>query len=219
MSHTDEPRTTVSTNVYYWGLEDNVKYKNDYQLNTHRPGRIVLAARSNQFPRLTVSPVYILSGTTPSKGENYRAALARMVTSDFQFSRAAVNYIWEYFFTVGIVSPSNQFDPMRLDPNNPPSNCPPLAPCTLQPSNAALLDALASDFVASGYDLQALMKEIVNSQTYQLSSRYNGNWDPSTANLFGRKLVRRLWSEEVHDAITTSSNQLPTYTPTRIGAR
>ena len=32
-----------------------------------------------------------------------------------------MNYIWEYFFGLGIVSPSNQFDPMRLDPDNPPS--------------------------------------------------------------------------------------------------
>jgi hypothetical protein len=59
--------------------------------------------------------------------------------------------------------------------------------------------------------LRALMREIVNSNTYQLSSRYNGNWDSSTANLFGRKLVRRLWSEEVHDAIVTTSGVIPTY--------
>jgi hypothetical protein len=214
MSHTDEPRSTVSNNVYYWGLEDNVKFKTDYALNTQTGNRPV---RGLTTSKTTVPPVYVLGGATPNKGEDYRVALARMVTSDFQFARAAVNYIWEYFFTVGIVSPSNQFDPMRLDPSNPPSNCPPLAPCTLQPSNPALLNALASDFVASGYDLQVLMKEIVNSQTYQLSSRYNGNWDPSTANLFGRKLVRRLWSEEIHDAITTSSNLMPTYTNTNWG--
>ena len=214
MSHTDEPRTTVATNTYYWGLEDNVKYKVDYQLNTQTGNRPPRGATTS---KATVAPVYVLGGAVPNKGENYRVALARMVTSDFQFARAAVNYIWEYFFTVGIVSPSNQFDPFRLDPNSPPSNCPPSAPCTLQPSNAALLNALASDFVASGYDVQALMKEIVNSQTYQLSSRYSGTWDPNTANLFGRKLVRRLWSEEVHDAITTSSQQMPTYTNTNWG--
>jgi len=56
-----------------------------------------------------------------------------------------------------------------------------------------------------------MMKEIVNSQAYQLSSRYNGTWDPTTANLFGRKLVRRLWSEEFHDAIAQSSGVIPTY--------
>src|SRR5262249_43055994 len=142
----------------------------------------------------------------------YRVALANKITSDFQFARATVNYMWEYFFGIGIVSPSNQFDPARLDPDNPPSDCPSSSnPCTLQPSNARLLNALAQDFIDSKYDLKALMREIVNSQAYQLSSRYDGTWDPTTQNLFGRKLVRRLWSEEIHDAIVQSYGILPTY--------
>ncbi|HEY4360196.1 MAG TPA: DUF1549 domain-containing protein [Bryobacteraceae bacterium] len=206
LSHTATAATTVSANLRSFSLQDTGKL--DYALGS---------TTGNRPPRTgtgRVSPVYILGNAKPATGENYRAALARMMTSDFQFARAAVNYVWEYFFTVGIVSPSNQFDPYRLDPNNPPdpAMCPMGAPCTLQPSNAALLNALAQDFVNSNYDVQALMKEIVNSNAYQLSSRYNGTWDPSTASLFGRKLVRRLWSEEVHDAITTSSGQLPTYT-------
>ena len=55
------------------------------------------------------------------------------------------------------------------------------------------------------------MRQIVNSQSYQLSSRYDGTWDPAWTPLFARKLVRRLWSEEVHDAITQSSGLIPTY--------
>jgi hypothetical protein len=214
MSHTDTPRTPVSGAVnnqpYYWGLADNTRYKTDYQLNTQTGNRPPRGATNS---KVTVPPAYIFDGSAPNPGENYRAALARKITSDFQFARATVNYLWEYFFTVGIVSPSNQFDPLRLDPNNPPSNCPsPSNPCTLQPSNAALLNALAQDFINNKYDLKSLMREIVNSQTYQLSSRYNGAWDPTTQNLFGRKLVRRLWSEEIHDAITQSSGVIPTYT-------
>jgi len=101
---------------------------------------------------------------------------------------------------------------MRLDPDNPPSNFPlDTNPCTLQASNPQLLNALAHDFVQSGYDLRALQKEIVNSRAYQLSSRYNGTWDPANASLFARKLVRRLWSEEVHDSIAQSSGVLPVY--------
>ena len=212
MSHTYSSRTPVSPDnnqPYYWGLADDTRYKTDYQLNTTTGNR---PARTGVLQVSTVPPTYIFDGTKPSPGQNYRAALAQKITSDFQFARATVNYIWEYFFTVGIVSPSNQFDPLRLDPDNPPSNCPSSAnPCTLQPSNARLLNQLAQDFINSKYDLKSLMREIVNSQTYQLSSRYNGAWDPSTANLFGRKLVRRLWSEEVHDAIAQSSGIIPTY--------
>jgi hypothetical protein len=218
LAHTDATRTpaagAVNGQPYYWALVDGVKYKTDYTLNTttgNRPPR-VNPSTGQPDNKYTVAPAYIFDGSGPGPGQNYRAALAQKITSDFQFSRAFVNYVWEYFFGIGIVSPSNQFDPDRLDPDNPPSDCPsPSNPCTLQPSNARLLNALAQDFINSKYDVRALMREIVNSQTYQLSSRYNGAWDSTTANLFGRKLVRRLWSEELHDSIVQSSGITPTY--------
>ncbi len=204
MAHTATTRPGGGTNPYQ--VQDSIN--RDYQLNTQTGNR---PARGATNSTATVSPTYILTGEKPNPGENYRAALARMITSDFQFARATVNYVWEYFFNLGIVSPSNQFDPLRLDPAHPPANCPPSAPCTLQPSNPALLNALAQDFISSGYDLRALQREIVNSQAYQLSARYDGAWDPGTADLFGRHLVRRLWSEEVHDAIVQTSGILPVY--------
>ena len=133
-------------------------------------------------------------------------ALARKITSDFQFARASVNYLWAHFFGRGIVDPPNQFDPARLDPDNPPPE-----PWTLQPSNARLLNALAKRFAEGGYNLKALMREIANSDAYQLSSRYPGKWDPAWEKLFARKSVRRLWAEEIHDAIAQSSGLLPSY--------
>src|SRR5581483_11130456 len=111
-----------------------------------------------------VPPQYIFNGDTPKAGESYRAALARNVTGDFQFARAAVNYLWAQFFGRGIVDPPDTFDPLRLDPNNPPPD-----PWTLQPSNPALLNSLAQHFIDSGYNLKAVMREIANSDTYQLS--------------------------------------------------
>jgi len=124
-----------------------------------------------------------------------------------------VNYIWAQFFFFFIVDPPDQFDLARLDPAKPPP-----APWTLQPSNPALLQGLAQNFIASKYDLRALMRQIVNSQAYQLSSRYNGAWNVAWEPLFARKLVRRLWSEEVHDAIAQSSNLIPSYTINQNGA-
>lgn len=214
MSHTDASRTPVQGATgglpYYWGLQDNTRYKTDYALNTttgNRPARQPSGTGGN-----TVPPQYIFTGDKPKSGENYRASLGRMITSDFQFARATVNYFWEYFFGIGLVSPSNQFDPARLDPDNPPTDCSPVNPCTLQPSNARLLNALAQDFIDSKYDIKGLMREIVNSRAYQLSSRYAGDWNPGWQTLFARKLVRRLWAEEVVDAIAMSSNVTQTYT-------
>jgi hypothetical protein len=187
----------------------------DYQLNTttgNRPARCTVDANGRCVGATqTVKPTYIFDGSTASAGQDYRAVLGQKITSDFQFARATVNYIWEYFFGLGIVSPSNQFDPMRLDPDNPPSDCPSTSPCTLQPTNARLLNALAEDFINSGYNLKSLMSEIANSRAYQLSSRYNGTWDANSQTLFARHLVRRLWSEEVADSVAQSSGIPTTY--------
>lgn len=209
LSRTNTNRRAVNQGQplpYYWSVTDNLP--RDYQLNTTTGNR---PARQPSGTMTSIAPVYMFTGEQPASGENYRAALARFVTKDPQFARATVNYLWEYFFGIGLVNPSNQFDPARLDPDNPPANCAPSAPCELQASNPRLLNALAQDFTDSKYDLRDLMRKIVNSRAYQLSARYDGAWNETWTTLFARKLVRRLWSEEVHDAVAQSSNVLPTY--------
>ncbi len=197
------PNRTVDANTYYWHVDEITPRLGDYPLNTttgNRPARQPIGGTRN------VAPVYPFSRSKPAAGENYRVSLAREVTSDFQFARAAVNYIWKEFFSLGIVEPVNQFDPARLDPDNPPPD-----PWTLQPSNARLLNALAQDFIDHNYDLKWLMRTLANSHVYQLSSSYSGTWQPEWEKLYARKLVRRLWAEEVHDAIAQSSGILPSY--------
>ena len=199
-------RTSVdgSGGPYYWALTDELtRFRTDYSLNTttgNRPARQPIGTQT------TVAPTYMFSGRGPKAGENYRVAFAREITTDFQFSRAAVNYIWAQFFNKGIVEPVDGFDPARLDPSNPPP-----AGWAIQPTNPQLLTELAQDFIDSKYNLKGLMKQIVTSDAYQLSSRYNGTWDPAWEKLFARKFVRRLWAEELHDAVVQSSGLLPSY--------
>ena len=214
LSHTYTSRTptpaAVLGNPYYWGLSDDTRYKTDYPLNTTTGNR---PARQPTGPEKTVAPLYFFNGSAPAAGTDYRAALGQYVTSDFQFARAAVNYVWEQLFSLGLVSPSDQFDPARLDPDNPPP-----APWTLQPSNARLLNALAQDFIDKKYSIKSLVREIVNSQAYQLSARYDeSSWNPAWETLYARKLVRRLWSEEIHDSIALSSNLVPSYNIADLG--
>jgi hypothetical protein len=209
LSHTQAKNTPIpgatGGNPYYWSVADNTPAaRTDYPLNTttgNRPARQPVGTEKN------VAPVYFFDNDMPATGENYRAALARAMTADPQFARAIVNYVWAYFFGVGLVDPPDQFDPARLDPNNPPA-----APWTLQPSNPGLLNALTSQFIANKFDLRWLMRTIANSQAYQLSSRYPGTYNAAWDSLYARHMVRRLWSEEVHDAIAQSSNTLPSYT-------
>jgi hypothetical protein len=185
----------------YFSLE---KYATDYNLNTttgNRPARQPIGATK------TITPTYMFGGQAPGNGEDYRVAFARFVTSDFQFARATVNYMWAALYGKGIVDPPDQFDPARLDPDNPPA-----APWTLQPSNARLLNALAQNFIDSGYNLKSLQRLMLASDTYQLASEYTGKWDPAWEPYFARHFVRRLSAEEVHDSIITAINTLPIYT-------
>ena len=197
------PINTDSFNPYKWTIEDSAAIRFDYQLNTttgNRPARAPLGTLS------TVAPSYIFSGRGPRAGESYRTALAREVTSDLQFSRAIVNYIWEQFFTRALVTPSDGFDPARLDPDNPPPSG-----WTLQATHPRLLNELAQAFVDNGYNIKWLMKQMASSEAYQMSSRYPGTWDPQWEPLFARKLVRRLWGEEIHDSLTMASGVLGSY--------
>jgi len=202
---TRAPVTQGQPNPYYWSVLDNTgRARTDYLLNTNSGNRPDRAPRPGQ-PQ-TVAAVYPFSGRGPTLGEPYRAALGREVTGDFQFARAAVNYLWAQLFGLGIVDPPNQFDPARLDPASPPA-----APWTLQPSNPQLLQKLAQDFVAARYDLKALMRQIVNTRVYQLSARYGGTWNPAWDKYYARKLVRRLDAEEIHDALVQASGVPASY--------
>jgi hypothetical protein len=186
-----------------WSVNDLAA--GNYNLNTtsgNRPARRAIGAQTFVAPRYMFG-----TGGTPEPGENWRGALARLVTSDLQFARATVNYIWKEFMVLGLVEPADQFDPFRLDPANPPP-----APWALQPSNPYLLDALARSFVRQNYDLKALMRDIVSSRAYQLSARYNGQWNPDWERYYARRLVRRLRAEEIHDAIVLSSGVIERYT-------
>jgi hypothetical protein len=199
---TTRPNPTVDNNLRYYALLDDGRA--DYTLATatgNRPTREPVDGLGR-----TVPPKYPFGDERAATGENYRDALARAVTNDFQFARATVNYVWAAFMGRGLVEPLDQFDPARLDPANPPGGT-----WTLQASHPELLNTLADQFRQNNYDLKWLMKTIVNSEAYQLSSRYEGQWNPTWEPTFARHLVRRLWAEEIADAVMTSSGILMTY--------
>ncbi|MEO1996824.1 MAG: DUF1549 and DUF1553 domain-containing protein, partial [Planctomycetaceae bacterium] len=89
------------------------------------------------------------------------------------FARSVVNRYMAYLLGRGLVDP---VDDMRA--TNPPSN-------------VALMDALASDFVNSGFDLKHLLRRIMVSRVYQLDSR------PTTANANDRKFYSFFWAKRI----------------------
>ena len=145
------------------------------------------------------TPQFMLTGERAANG-NYRAEYARILTGDRQFARAAVNYLWAALFTRGIVDPPDAWDLRRIDPASPPPE-----PWTLQPSNPALMEALADEFIRSNYSIRHVLRLMANSSAYQLSADYNGTWRPEYERYFARKLTRRLGPEEVFDAMSRAT--------------
>jgi hypothetical protein len=175
----------------------------EYQLNTN------FGNRSDRAPingKTTADPKYIFNGQGLNQGENRRQALARHITSDIQFSRAAVNYIWEKVMVEAFVSPSNAFDPARLDPA---ATLP--QGWTPQPTNPELLSALATEFKNNGHNIRSLIGLITKSSAYQLSAQYPGNWSLALVPYYARKYVRRMDAEEIHDAILKATGIGVTY--------
>lgn len=117
-------------------------------------------------------------------GDDPRVALAKWITdpgNEF-FAAAMVNRIWQHYLNVGLVEP---VDDLRA--TNPPTN-------------PELWKALKSEFVAKKFDLRALMRVILNSRTYQLSSAtLPGN--ETDARFYSHYYARRLPAEVMLDAI------------------
>ena len=150
------------------------------------------------------------SATPVDETLRFRVQLGQHLTQDPQFARAIVNYIWREFFSRGIVEPADQFDLNRLDPANPPEG-----DMGIQPSHPRLLEWLADGFRESGFDLKWLMAEIVNSNAYQRSSRFEGVFSPLYEQYFVRHQVKRLTAEQIHDALVVAAGRLPTYNLSR----
>jgi hypothetical protein len=112
-----------------------------------------------------------------------RRELAQWMTSHPYFAEATVNRIWSHFFGRGFVNPVDDFR------------------STNPPTHPQLLARLAEDFARNGYLLKHLMRTIVTSRTYQLSSATNTTNAADKIN-YSHALTRPLDAEILFDAIT-----------------
>jgi hypothetical protein len=116
--------------------------------------------------------------------EDRRVPLADWLVSrdNPYFSRAIVNRIWANFTGVGLVQ---AVDDMRV--TNPPSN-------------QKLLAALAGFLADQKFDLKAVMRAILQSETYQRASQpLPQNFAESR--FYSRYYPRRMMAEVLHDAV------------------
>lgn len=130
-------------------------------------------------------PPKFLGGDLPDvEGRDPRSALAQWITSpdNTLFANSMANRIWAHFFGRGVVEP---VDDLRI--TNPPSN-------------PQLFAELGRRLLAHGFDQKKLIREIVTSRTYQLSSAVNAS-NKEDDRQFSHALVRRLPAVTALDAV------------------
>ena len=130
-----------------------------------------------------VAPVFAWDPSRRWDGQgSRRLPLAEFVTASRQFAAVQVNRMWAQLMGRGLVMPVDDFRE-----KNPPSH-------------PELLEYLTDEFIKSKFDNQHLLKLMLNSNTYQLSSQPTDS-NRGDALLYSHHRVRRMSAEQAFDSI------------------
>jgi hypothetical protein len=165
------------------------------------PQDVAVQIRGNPASTGTVVPrrfLSVLCGETsrPFRNGSGRLELAQAIIGDggALAARVIVNRIWQHHFGAGLVRTPSDFGRQGE-----------------QPSHPELLDDLAARFVANGWSLKWLHREIVLSAAYQQSSKTT-DWSKVALDPDNRWLARmnrrRLEVEAWRDAVLSATGVL-----------
>ena len=132
-----------------------------------------------------------MAKTSPFSGSGRRELALEMLRSSL-VSRVAVNRIWHHLFGRGIVPTVDNLGVLGLPPSHP-----------------ELLDHLANRFVKEGWSTKAMIRSLVLSRTYQMSSHPTeaDTVDPDNE-LWHRMPIKRLEGEVIRDSLLAVSGRL-----------
>ncbi|QDU25976.1 Planctomycete cytochrome C [Anatilimnocola aggregata] len=152
-------------------------------------------------PRGFLSVVDVPNAKPVNVEQSGRLELALWLTSPENplTSRVMANRVWQKLFGDGLVKSVDNFGVTGEAPSHP-----------------ELLDHLAQRFVSDGWSVKNLVRSIVLSRTYQLSSQEttaHRNVDPANR-LLWRHNPRRLTAEEIRDASLVATSTLDPQRPT-----
>ena len=143
-------------------------------------------------------------GEAPSftPDDDPRIQLAGWLTDEENpwFARIVVNRLWKHFLGRGLVEPE---DDLRL--TNPATNEP-------------LLRHLEQELIDHSFDVKHLMRQILNSRVYQLSSIPNKT-NADDAQNFSHYTVKRLRAEVLLDALNKVAGTVERFPGRRHGTR
>ena len=134
-------------------------------------------------------------GATPDLQGSGRAAVAEQIASPSNplTARVMVNRIWQWLFGAGLVGTPDDFGHLGATPTHP-----------------ELLDSLAARFVAEGWSVKRLVREIVSSRAFRSSAAPAAGTraiDPENT-LLSHYPARRAEAEVIRDSLLAVSGRL-----------
>ncbi|MEQ2009790.1 MAG: DUF1553 domain-containing protein, partial [Limisphaerales bacterium] len=122
-----------------------------------------------------------------------RRELAEDVLRNPLSARVMVNRLWHHVFGAGLVRSTDNFGKLADEPSHP-----------------ELLDWLASEFVAQGWSVKAMLRLMLTSRAFAMSAETSSaasERDPDNR-LLSHATLRRLDAESIRDAILAASGRL-----------
>ncbi|HJZ84297.1 MAG TPA: DUF1549 and DUF1553 domain-containing protein [Polyangia bacterium] len=153
------------------------------------PAPVALGPKKSELGEIVAAHPTALDGTDllAAPGGPRRALAAWITASENPwFARATVNRMWAHLTGRGFVEPIDDF--RRSNPAVMPE----------------LLDRLAVDFIASGYDLKQLIRTICATEAYQRSSARTRDLERATRH-FARHPLRPLAPNALLDSIAQAT--------------
>lgn len=137
----------------------------------------------------------VLHGAPYRTAGSGRLQLANELTSPTNplTARVMVNRLWHYVFGAGLVRTVDNFGQLGETPSHP-----------------ELLDYLASRFVEKGWSIKQLLREMLLSRAFQLSTEAAPRARESDADnrLWSHAMLRRLEAESLRDTLLAISGRL-----------
>lgn len=169
-----------------WKLADAYAFANVFADTTLEIHRCDKPTGKKADTRILFKELGEINGKAPTKERLRELAEFMVQPKDGRLYRTVVNRMWAQLMGRGIVEPVDAMDN--------------------EPWSQDLLDWLASDFVANGYDLKQLMYTILTSKTYQMPSVGIKDAGLLTAPnfVFQGMVRRRMTAEQFADAVSTA---------------
>lgn len=152
-----------------------------------REGKADSVVKVTLQPGSAVPPKWPFPGMVKAEaaGEKIDVAWEIVRPENERFARVVVNRVWKRYFGEGFVEPVDDWE----------GNA---------PSHPELLEWLAREFVASGYDLRALSRLILNTEAFRREARFARTATPDER-FFEAPLRRRFSAEQLVDSLLSAS--------------